>query len=332
MGIQLLPSANALEVYQGVMTEMARLEKSFPPGLEWRLAFDNVGVVRESIKEVLVTLARGHRPRHPGDVPVPAELAQHAHPRHHHPRLADRHLRLRQALRLLDQHPDPVRDRARHRDRGGRRDRRDREHRAPHARGEEELLPGRHRRHARGVRRGGGHRPRAGGGVRARGLLPRHHRPALPAVLAHHRLRRGPLRLQRGDLHPRPLRAAPGQGEPRPRPVLHRREPRDRRAAPTATCALLKRALALRPLMLGLFALGLLGTWWLFQTVPSAFVPDEDEGYFITHHPGPGGRVARVHDRTSPSRRRPSSSRTRTSRPPSPWWGSASAARRRTTA
>jgi HAE1 family hydrophobic/amphiphilic exporter-1 len=56
MGIQLLPTANALEVYQGVMAEMARLEKSFPPGLEWRLAFDNVGVVRESIKEVLVTL------------------------------------------------------------------------------------------------------------------------------------------------------------------------------------------------------------------------------------------------------------------------------------
>ena len=56
MGIQLLPSANALAVYQGVMKEMARLEKSFPPGLEWRLAFDNVGVVRESIKEVLLTL------------------------------------------------------------------------------------------------------------------------------------------------------------------------------------------------------------------------------------------------------------------------------------
>ena len=56
MGIQLLPSANALEVYDGVMKEMARLEKSFPPGLEWRLAFDNVGVVRESIHEVLVTL------------------------------------------------------------------------------------------------------------------------------------------------------------------------------------------------------------------------------------------------------------------------------------
>ncbi|HET8644449.1 MAG TPA: efflux RND transporter permease subunit, partial [Vicinamibacteria bacterium] len=56
MGIQLLPSANALEVYQGVMAEMARQERNIPPGLEWRLAFDNVGVVRESIKEVLVTL------------------------------------------------------------------------------------------------------------------------------------------------------------------------------------------------------------------------------------------------------------------------------------
>jgi HAE1 family hydrophobic/amphiphilic exporter-1 len=56
MGVQLLPSANALEVFQGVMKEMERLEKSFPPGLEWRLAFDNVGVVRESIKEVLLTL------------------------------------------------------------------------------------------------------------------------------------------------------------------------------------------------------------------------------------------------------------------------------------
>src|SRR5688572_25284715 len=57
MGIALLPSANALEVFQGVMAEMARLEKNFPPGLEWRLAFDNVSVVRESIREVLVTLA-----------------------------------------------------------------------------------------------------------------------------------------------------------------------------------------------------------------------------------------------------------------------------------
>jgi HAE1 family hydrophobic/amphiphilic exporter-1 len=57
MGIALLPSANALDVFQGVMETMARLEPDFPPGLEWRVAFDNVSVVRESIIEVLKTLA-----------------------------------------------------------------------------------------------------------------------------------------------------------------------------------------------------------------------------------------------------------------------------------
>ncbi len=57
MGIALLPTANALEVYDGVLEEMTRIQKSFPPGLEWRLAFDNVTVVRESIVEVLKTLA-----------------------------------------------------------------------------------------------------------------------------------------------------------------------------------------------------------------------------------------------------------------------------------
>ena len=57
MGISLLPSANALEVYDGVLAAMARIEPNFPPGLEWELAFDNVSVVRESITEVLKTLA-----------------------------------------------------------------------------------------------------------------------------------------------------------------------------------------------------------------------------------------------------------------------------------
>ena len=56
VGITLLPSANAIAVFQGVTSELARLEKNFPPGLEWRVAFDNVVVVRESIVEVLWTL------------------------------------------------------------------------------------------------------------------------------------------------------------------------------------------------------------------------------------------------------------------------------------
>ena len=57
LGIQLLPSANAIEAFEGVVAEMERLEQNFPPGLEWRVAFDNVGVVEESIIEVLKTLA-----------------------------------------------------------------------------------------------------------------------------------------------------------------------------------------------------------------------------------------------------------------------------------
>ena len=51
----------------------------------------------------------------------------------------------------------------------------------------------------------------------------------------------------------------------------------------------LGRALRLRPLMIALFALGLFATWWLFKTVPSAFVPEEDEGYFITVIQAPAG-------------------------------------------
>jgi HAE1 family hydrophobic/amphiphilic exporter-1 len=57
MGIALLPDANAIEVFRGVVAEMERLEQNFPPGLEWQVAFDNVVVVRESIREVLITLA-----------------------------------------------------------------------------------------------------------------------------------------------------------------------------------------------------------------------------------------------------------------------------------
>jgi HAE1 family hydrophobic/amphiphilic exporter-1 len=57
VGIMLLPTANALEVFRGITAEMDRLDDQFPPGLKWQLAFDNVIVVRESIIEVLITLA-----------------------------------------------------------------------------------------------------------------------------------------------------------------------------------------------------------------------------------------------------------------------------------
>jgi hydrophobic/amphiphilic exporter-1 (mainly G- bacteria), HAE1 family len=56
MGISLLPDANAIETFNGVVATMDQLKQNFPPGLEWQVAFDNVVVVRESIIEVLWTL------------------------------------------------------------------------------------------------------------------------------------------------------------------------------------------------------------------------------------------------------------------------------------
>jgi HAE1 family hydrophobic/amphiphilic exporter-1 len=55
-GVLALPTANALDVQRGVAAEMARLARAFPPGLEYRIAFDTTTVVRESILEVVETL------------------------------------------------------------------------------------------------------------------------------------------------------------------------------------------------------------------------------------------------------------------------------------
>jgi HAE1 family hydrophobic/amphiphilic exporter-1 len=52
-----LPTANALDVQRGVTDEMARLSRSFPPGLRYQVAFDTTTLVRESIQEVVKTLA-----------------------------------------------------------------------------------------------------------------------------------------------------------------------------------------------------------------------------------------------------------------------------------
>ena len=52
-----LPTANALDVNTGVVTELLRLSKSFPPGLQYNIAFNTTTVVQESIREVVKTLA-----------------------------------------------------------------------------------------------------------------------------------------------------------------------------------------------------------------------------------------------------------------------------------
>jgi hydrophobic/amphiphilic exporter-1 (mainly G- bacteria), HAE1 family len=56
-GVLQLPTANSLQVYRDVTTEIARLSKRFPPGLKVEIAFDTTSVVSESIREVVTTLA-----------------------------------------------------------------------------------------------------------------------------------------------------------------------------------------------------------------------------------------------------------------------------------
>jgi len=51
-----LPDANALDTYDQVIAKMHDLEKSFPEGVKWEIAFDTTPYTRESIQEVFKTL------------------------------------------------------------------------------------------------------------------------------------------------------------------------------------------------------------------------------------------------------------------------------------
>jgi HAE1 family hydrophobic/amphiphilic exporter-1 len=56
MGIFQYPDANALTVATAVEARMAQLAKSFPPGISYQISLDATDFVRESVKEVLITL------------------------------------------------------------------------------------------------------------------------------------------------------------------------------------------------------------------------------------------------------------------------------------
>jgi HAE1 family hydrophobic/amphiphilic exporter-1 len=56
VGVEQLANANALDVDKQARAQLAELAKSFPPGLEYAIAFDSTTVVGDSIREVLWTL------------------------------------------------------------------------------------------------------------------------------------------------------------------------------------------------------------------------------------------------------------------------------------
>jgi HAE1 family hydrophobic/amphiphilic exporter-1 len=56
MGVTQLPGANALDVDKAAKAEFLKLSKNFPPGLKYAIAFDTTNVVSESIRDVMITL------------------------------------------------------------------------------------------------------------------------------------------------------------------------------------------------------------------------------------------------------------------------------------
>jgi HAE1 family hydrophobic/amphiphilic exporter-1 len=56
-GVIQLPTANALDVTQQAVAELERLSTRFPPGMKYQIAINTTDVVKESIWEVLKTLA-----------------------------------------------------------------------------------------------------------------------------------------------------------------------------------------------------------------------------------------------------------------------------------
>jgi HAE1 family hydrophobic/amphiphilic exporter-1 len=56
LAITQLPGANALDVDKAAKAELERLSKTFPPGLKAAVAFDTTTVIGESIRDVLITL------------------------------------------------------------------------------------------------------------------------------------------------------------------------------------------------------------------------------------------------------------------------------------
>ncbi|MDC0835773.1 efflux RND transporter permease subunit [Geitlerinema sp. CS-897] len=58
IGVNQLPGSNAMDVATAIKARMAELEENFPPGLTAELIFDTTDFVKASLKEVLVTLVQ----------------------------------------------------------------------------------------------------------------------------------------------------------------------------------------------------------------------------------------------------------------------------------
>ena len=115
------------------------------------------------------------------------------------------------------------------------------------------------------------------------GFIPGHHRPSLPAVRRYHRRRRPDLDGQRADVEPGAC--AHRSSAPTPPPPGRFFRLFDRGFAATLGAygrivGILVRRVAL---VMFVFVLMLAATWGGFVTLPRAFLPEEDQGYFFVN-------------------------------------------------
>ncbi len=135
VGVEQLSNANALEVDAAAKAALKELSKSFPPGLEYAIAFDATTVVGDSIREVLVTLAEAIVIVIVVIFLFLLDWRATIIPRRHHSGFAHRHICFHQGIRLLHQLAHLVRHHAGHRAGGGRCHCCHRKRSAPHCHG-----------------------------------------------------------------------------------------------------------------------------------------------------------------------------------------------------
>ena len=132
MSVYLLPGADQLKAAEAIYQTLTRAKGIFPPDMDYKIVYDTTPVGAGLDPRDREDLRRGDHPGDPRRLHLPAEHPRHVHPAADGAGVADRHVHLLPAARLLGQHAVDVRSRARHRHRGGRRHRRRRGGDPPH--------------------------------------------------------------------------------------------------------------------------------------------------------------------------------------------------------
>ena len=280
-----VPGSNALAIAAETRRVMDELQRNFPADLAYAGLARHHRRGRRGHQRDRPHALRGGRPRHPGGVHLPPELAGDVDSAADRAGVVARRVHLLSDVRLLHQHAVAARARAGDRSRRRRRHRGGRGRAAPH-RARDEAARGDAEGDGGGLGAGRRDRARALGGVHPGRVHGRDHRPALPAVRAHDRVLGDDLGAERADAEPGAERAAAEGGGPPRSGILGRFFAAFNRWFDRMTggyvrwtgLLIAKTSRGLLLLVLATVAAGLLG-----RQVPGGFLPDEDQGFMMVN-------------------------------------------------